>query len=295
MTKTRDSADARLKALPNGGAVDGFPVWVKINGEDAGLYTWNIPKDAWMMGMTGANAGEAILCGDGCSLNQPLALDGELLKYDDGNPDNYQQIKIEYAASEDKSALVASINNLISVVNNVQSENDLAALEAVLDVGSVIDYMILSGLMAHYDGTLKNWILATYDGTKWFMSAYDMDATFGNTWDGNGIRWANDYPFVSDITSLSLFSTVRTWYKNAIKTRWYDETRWDGLSVWTMSETDLDWQVYNLAKDFPAELVSRDNRLWPTRPGTMTNTHEQIINWLRRRIGDLSWNIKDVL
>lgn len=33
---------------PNAGVVDGFPVWVVLNGEPAGLYTWNIPKDEWM-------------------------------------------------------------------------------------------------------------------------------------------------------------------------------------------------------------------------------------------------------
>ena len=275
MVKKREGADTRLAALPKGGAVDGFPVWVKINGEDIGLYTFNIPKDAWMFGMTGTNSNEGILCAENVDMRNPVVCD----KTD---------MEIEYSASEDTTALVASINNLISVINNVQSEADLAAVEAVLDVNSVVDYYILSCLMAHYDGIVKNWLIATYDGTKWFMSAYDMDSTFGNKWDGSGIKWASDWPYFSDLNTSAIFDLVRNWYPERLKARYQQ------LKDWTLSEIDLLYGLYDIAKSFPAELVARDNRLWPTRPGTMTNNIEQIIWWFRLRFPKLDYNITTI-
>ena len=40
-----------LNDTPNNGTIDGYPVEIYINDEFLGLYTWNIPKDAWMFNM----------------------------------------------------------------------------------------------------------------------------------------------------------------------------------------------------------------------------------------------------
>ncbi len=45
IAKSRDGIDADISALPNAGAIDGFPCIIVINGQFHGLYTWNIPKD----------------------------------------------------------------------------------------------------------------------------------------------------------------------------------------------------------------------------------------------------------
>ena len=59
MVRTRTGTDAiatRLRALPNGGAIDGFPVILVVNNTFYGIYTLNLPKDACLFGM-GANGG----------------------------------------------------------------------------------------------------------------------------------------------------------------------------------------------------------------------------------------------
>ena len=38
----------RFVSSPNNGLIDGFPVEIYLNDEFLGLYTWNIPKDAWL-------------------------------------------------------------------------------------------------------------------------------------------------------------------------------------------------------------------------------------------------------
>lgn len=51
VVKSRTNTNSRLNALPNGGAVDGFPVIIVLNGAFHGLYTFNIPKDGWLYNM----------------------------------------------------------------------------------------------------------------------------------------------------------------------------------------------------------------------------------------------------
>ena len=40
-----------LKNSPNNGAIDGYPIKLYLNGKYEGLYTLNVPKDAYMFGM----------------------------------------------------------------------------------------------------------------------------------------------------------------------------------------------------------------------------------------------------
>ena len=49
---------------PNNGAIDGFPIEVYLNDEFLGLYTMNIPKDAWMFNMDEDNEKHTVVVGD---------------------------------------------------------------------------------------------------------------------------------------------------------------------------------------------------------------------------------------
>lgn len=46
-----DTLPEELRNSPNNGAIDGYPIIVYTNGTYKGLYTWNIGKDPWMVGM----------------------------------------------------------------------------------------------------------------------------------------------------------------------------------------------------------------------------------------------------
>lgn len=280
LVKSRTGVDTRLSALVNGGAVDGFPVWVTINGEPMGLYTFNIPKEPWMLGMTGANSAEGFVCAENCTLSGAVVGDDT-------------DVKVEYAAG-DKATLIASLNNMISVVNTVSTSGDKTALEAVVDVNSVIDYYCLMAHLLHHDGITKNYILATYDGTKWFMSAYDMDGTFGNNWDGLRYFWTNAWPMLAESDGTltlgmnNLLDVVRKYYGPEIK------ARYQAMRDWNWGEINMNAVAYNMAIQFPKALIEEDFRLWPGRPGTNTSSVYQILEWLRLRGTALDWNVKSV-
>lgn len=269
----RDAVPEQLAVLPKSGAVDGFPVWVTINGKDQGLYMFNIPKDAWMFGMTGANAGEAIISSYNSDFSTPAVCDGT-------------DFTIEYAASEDTSGVIASFNRLITAVNSVKSADDLPALEEVLDIESAIDYYILAVAIRHYDGIVKNGLFVTFDGTKWIMSAYDMDATFGNKYDGSGYGWSSDWPSFTDLgDNHKLLGVLRTYYGERIKAKFKQ------LRGWALNDDGMQGEAYKLAVKIPKPVLDEDYRLWPGRPGTLTNNIEQILSYTRLRMVKMDYNV----
>ena len=270
LVKIRSGVSTRLSDLPNGGAIDGFQIWVVINGQPQGIYTMTIPKDAWLFGMTGA-AGEGFVCAEICTLNGSVVGDGT-------------DVKVEYAA--DSSALIASLNRMIAQVNAVQSADDLTALEAVVDINSVIDYYVLMATLCHIDGISRNYILGTYDGVKWFMSAYDMDATFGNNPEGTKLGWPNDWPMFTGVTGTNnLLDVVKTYYMPQIR------ERYQTLRYWQIGEVDLQHDIYGIQLEIPAIAQIEEARLWPTRPGAGASSIDQIQNWLRVRFASLDYNV----
>jgi hypothetical protein len=279
MVKSRANVDPRLSALPNGGAIDGFPVIVVFNGEPAGLYTMNIPKDGWMFGMTGVNANEAIMCAEASGFYNPVV----------GDETDFE---VEYTGAdtdESKAAAIKSLNNLVTVCNSVASADDLPALEALVDIQSLVDYYILSAVICHRDGITKNYILATYDGVKWFISAYDMDATFGNKWDGSGFYWYNDYPtFANLCDNNKLMWIVRTYYLADLKARWAQ------LKSWDIGQGNFTAEVTNLAHQFPVKAYMLDWNLWSTVPGTNANNTEQIKDYHWLRMPMIDWELSQL-
>lgn len=57
-----------LEDTPHNGTIDGYPIEIYINGEFLGLYTWNIPKDAWLFNMDEENENHIVFANKGCNL-----------------------------------------------------------------------------------------------------------------------------------------------------------------------------------------------------------------------------------
>ena len=63
--------------------------------------------------------------------------------------------------------------------NKATKEEMRAAIEERFDVPSLCDYIIHNLLTNNADGLGRNLQMITYDGKKWFIVPYDLDATFG--------------------------------------------------------------------------------------------------------------------
>lgn len=271
-----------LRNSPNNGAVDGFPVKLYANGIYQGIYTLNIPKDAWMTNMDEDNPNHVVLCAetntDGNFAETPCNFRALWEGVDENKEDYENYWSVEVGAYSD--AVKNSLNALISCVKDTDDETFMATIEDHLDLQSAMDYYILQYVIFGIDGLAKNMLLYTYDGTKWFCGAYDMDTVFGAS-------SANNYFFpynrrvpedCAEQYSL-LWSRIEELYPEELKAR-YAELRYSVLSVENIINeferfTDI------ISKD----LYEEDGEIFPDIPSLSTNNIKQIRNYANARIG----------
>ena len=274
IVKSRTVQNQYLKDLPNGGATDGFPIIIALNGEYHGLYTLNIPKDKWMLGMTGASAYEGILGAEDHSL--PTQFKATITEQDLIAETSYA---VEYASNEaDVGWMATSVSTAISAVMNADSAEDADTIEQYFDLDSVVDHYIFTCLLGAVDCTDKNFLLVTYNGTKWYMSEWDLDSTYGNHWTGSSYYTPTYPPTFNTYASLSeLMNFVYTYLKPRLKSR-YQELREGALSEYNVTN-----EFYNFCVPIPKLLKDMDAEKWGTIPATETNTLAQITNWYNLR------------
>lgn len=271
MVKSRATKNAKLYDLPNGGAVDGFPIIIMLNGEFQGLYTWNIPKDAWMFGMTDSPT-EAIVGADE-STALDVAFKGETKL--DGNG-----IELEYAPDEENTEwIVNSLNTMINACMNSNGTDLDTVVSQYLDLDSVIDYFLFTTLIGGADMITRNYLLATFDGVKWIMSAYDMDSVMGLKWDGKSFFGVNEsvspYLFKNKHKAVEL---VCNYKKDQVKLRWAQ------LRNGILSESNITKTFENFVKDIPESAYIEDLNKWVKVPSTGANSIDQILRWLHKRL-----------
>lgn len=272
--KNRSGLDSKLNALPNAGAIDGFPAVIMLNGEFHGIYTWNIPKDKWMFGM-GSGTKEAILMAhepcDPVKFKAPAAVDEE-------------DYEMEFVTDEANSAWVAtSVNNLINACINSFGDDIDTTIAQYLDVESAIDYYIFTVLIDGRDIMDKNFILATYDGVKWFFSAYDLDSTYGLRWAGQQLYRPDDTAgdsatFVKFAEKHRLFELIKRFKTDALK------ARYTSLRKTALHELALVEMFENFAWTIPSPVLVEDVKLYPSIPGSAVNNVDQLLRWIQHRL-----------
>lgn len=270
IVRTRATSDitTKLTALPNCGAIDGFPCFVVINGEWKGIYNFNIPKEGYLFGM-GSGANEAILCAEGTSMTSAEAFKEPAVLG--------THFELEYGADGwAESDIQASLNRLINACINSDGTDIDTVIAQYLDIDSAIDYYIYYQLLSHTDGICKNYILATYDGVKWFFSAYDLDLVFGVHFPADKFDAAN-YP----IELHGYHTLFKLLYENK-----FDQitARYEEIVSGVMAKEAVDYKFTNYCAAIPLAAYNADAKLWTDIPSTNVNNIAQISSWYGERI-----------
>ena len=269
IVKSRSGVDSRLVALPNAGAVDGFPIIIVLNGEFHGLYTWNIPKDGWMFGMpTGSNVQQAIVCGDMYTDATYFKALAEL----DGS-----DFELEYCSTDDEGWVKTSFNRMLQTVIDSDGSDIDTAIAQYLDIDSAIDYLIDTVLVQAPDCMAKNTLMVTYDGVRWFFGAYDRDSTFGLHWNGKSIYPLSGSPTFTDWKYHRLMNLLWTHKREAIRIRYAE------LRAGVMSETNVAETFWNFACQIPKPLLLKDVEKWTSIPSSSVSSIDQILAQYRMR------------
>lgn len=267
MVKSRNTSSIsyiKLKDFVNGGAVDGYPIRVYFNGEYKGLYTFNLPKDGYTFGMTGA-ATECLLSAEkgsaGTRFQSAALINGTDFDYEVEPPDN--------------SWVLNSFNAIYNALQITDATQKKTALETCLDIYSIIDHMIFTTLIVANDNRDKNFLMGTYDGTKWFLSQYDMDATYGLQW--HGCAYYSHKDAISNYTYGALCTAIFNLYKEEFKNR-YTYIRENIINT-----GNLQYLLSNFLVDVPIKLLERESEMYPSIPSTATSNIAQIVNYMEAR------------
>ena len=238
-----ESLPELLRTSPNQGAVDGFPVKVYADGVYQGRYTVNIPKDKWMANMDDDLDTHCILCGEG---------------YDSGC---FRTASTAEWTDEIHDSMPSTIStrwvDVINFVMNSTDEEFKANLSNYFDVQSLIDYHLYGLASCGLDAYGKNQLYLTYDGQKWFASMYDMDATWGNYYNGSKILpdtyGRTEYEdFVGDRQGNLLFIRLEENFYEELQTRWAE------LKNGALSIENIINRFERFTDIAPAELVKED-------------------------------------
>lgn len=270
-----NSLPQELRESPNNCAIDGFPVKVTVNGVYQGIYTWNIPKDAWMFNMDDTNPNHAVLCAEiNNNGNNNLSTACEFRENANINGADWS-LEIPDILNND---IKVSFNELINCIKNTTDNQFIYNIEKYLDIQSAIDYYIFQYYICGLDGLAKNLIMMTYDGIKWFCSSYDMDSTFGLYFDGG--RFVNsDYqcPEQYQETNSLLWQRIEKCFAKQLKER-YTKLRTNILSV---------EHITKLFNDFMSiignELYAEDLKAYPSIPQGNINHLQQITDFVTAR------------
>lgn len=182
MVHNRPDMRSELSDAPNHGAVDGKPVILYMNDVYYGLYTFNMPKEDWMLGLdeddpltiaVGAENGGAtnLFTSVGVS-NWTVEVPDAWTSYVDSTTGETISSQTNFLAMQD------------FVINSTDAEFE-ADLSSYFNVPSLIDYYLYSYVICNADTFEKNQLLCSWDcGQTWYYTAYDMDETFGITLTG---------------------------------------------------------------------------------------------------------------
>ncbi len=272
-----NSLPTGLKTSPNNGAIEGFPVKVYNNGTYQGIYTWNIPKDDWLYGVDEDNPNQFVLYGQHNTNGTYAETSNNFRKLWDGVSQSDGQWEVEVGTNSD--IVKNTLNNVISLCMNADDEIFKSTLNNYLDVQSALDYYIFCYTICALDSLAQNMILVSYDGTKLYCSAYDLDSTFGLLWNGQSFvstsyRCPEDY---QEPYSL-LWERIEKLYVEELKAR-YLELRNSVLSFHNMcTHFERFMDVIGL------DLYAEDLTIYTGIPSGSTNNIKQIRNYIRDRL-----------
>ena len=195
-----------LTQAPRNGAVDGFPVEVYVNGAFHGLYTFNIPKDDWQFGMDSDNPNHIVIGGEGW---EPANLF-------EAEPD-FKTWAVEVGEENDET--LEKMKALFDFVINSSDEEFKANLDDHLDLDAALNYYVFTDFAYLSDNRGKNILLVTYDGVKWYMSLYDLDTSWGTTYNGYGLLPYEEK--LVDMNRSNLFTRLENCFPKELAERYF--------------------------------------------------------------------------
>lgn len=253
---------------PNAGQIKGSPVIINSVDKYVGLYTLNTAKTSSLFGMNDSHPTEFAIEGVDHTNATKFLTDQWAVDVD------FSVEQPDELTDEQKTA----VTNLLSFVVNATDEDFKTKLSDYYDLNSLARWLIFALVFTLTDEFDKNIIHATWDNKKFSAITYDLDTSFGLTYDGTEIR---DYFSGLGLKEAGMRSNL---FKRFIH-NFYPEIR---TKYWTLRKTVLSnnniletWRKHYY--EFPLLELEKDCNKWK-QPSIDLMTEEHIIRHINKKM-----------
>ena len=230
---------------PNNGMIDGFPIEIYLNNSFLGIYTLNIPKDAWLFNMDENNSNNLIFSAN--------TWENTISFYDKAN---YIDWELEFG--EQNKENLDKLNRLIDFVMYSSDEDFKKNINDYFNLDSLLNYYIMVETSHLIDNTSKNLLLVTYDGNIWYTSLYDLDTSWGTYW--NGIDLVN-YSETNILLENNLWKRLKENFSNELVERYFY------LRGSILTKENIINEFYSFYNLIPTESLEKELNKWGFIPG----------------------------
>jgi spore coat protein CotH len=160
----------------------------------------------------------------------------------------------ELEVGQENEETLQKVQRLIAFVRDSSDWEFKKNFEQYLNLDATLNYYVMMDYCWMYDNTGKNMLLATYDGNVWYPTLYDLDTTWGTTYNGKGLTEYEDE--LLSVSNNRLWKRFGELYKKEIAERYFELRA-------TLLDTEYVMAKFNeFHNSIPEELLTYETEKW---------------------------------
>jgi hypothetical protein len=243
------------------GTIQSWPCLLYFGGIFYGLMQMNTKSSSNLWNIDDSDPNQIALESNGDSNKTGALWNTATPTVDDGSGDFSLQ-------SNNSTNAQTALQALASWIVNATDDEFKANIDSHIDLNSILDFVIFNWIVNNVDcWAAKNVEYITYDAKRWFMMAYDFDATLGNSWVvGQTVDDDEDY-FFNNSTSNNLLKKIKNLLPNKLLARFNELDDAGALNI-----VDMQKIIDNKPLEIGQDSYDLDQARWGGDPNYTIST-----------------------
>jgi spore coat protein H len=189
------------------------------------------------------------------------------------------------------------LRNFIGFTATSSDEEFVSSIFSKMDIDNLVDYLLFMNVLGADDNTGKNTFFSIYNNRnpRFFITPWDLDATWGRKWEGSRIELtSDDFIGVTGILSAnSKYCRPNAFFIRLMKLNPSDfksrlKARWNQLKAGEFSMNQLTSRV-TVYKDliWSAGAYGREYIKWPGSVNDLDAETKYMLSWIAGRIAQV--------